>query len=190
MQSLDDYVKASWSITIHILKYIQDVLTGCFMTGIAHEELRRLLTTKCDAGDPFEKYAAEAMRISHTFSTTFDSNKLVNSRLLGRNVTTKKVLESKESTLVKELRAIVNILKAPVESSRKNNIPQIQEEYAVDDVMAVDNWRLRLCFPSVHHNGRDFSNCYNQLMPLRSYEHAQARREYAKFQSTRCIGRP
>ncbi|RPA98777.1 hypothetical protein L873DRAFT_1844074 [Choiromyces venosus 120613-1] len=82
------------------------------------------------------------------------------------------------------------MLKALVESSGKNGLPEIQEEYAVDDVMAVNNWRLRPRFPSVHRNGRAFGTCHNQLMPPRSFEHARARREYAKFQLNRCAGQP
>ncbi|RPB01503.1 hypothetical protein L873DRAFT_1788193 [Choiromyces venosus 120613-1] len=56
--------------------------------------------------------------------------------------------------------------------------------------MTVDNWRLRLQFVSIHHDGRAFGNSYNPSMPSRSYEHAQARRGYAKFQSNYCVGQP
>ncbi|RPA98761.1 hypothetical protein L873DRAFT_1790138 [Choiromyces venosus 120613-1] len=117
MQSLDNYVKVAQLIAIHILRHMQDVFTYCFVKEIAHEELRQFLIMKWDAGDPFEKYTAEAMRIGHTFSTTFNSNELVNLPLCEKNATIEKVLESKKSTLLKELRAVVNMLKALVESS-------------------------------------------------------------------------
>ncbi|RPA94974.1 hypothetical protein L873DRAFT_1382875 [Choiromyces venosus 120613-1] len=141
MQSLDDYVKSARSIAARIPKEQQDVLTRCFVKGIAHEGLRRLLATKCDVKDPFEKHAAEAIRIGHMFSTGFNAGKQVDPPLLDKNATTAAITEPTEPGKAKDLGTVADNLGDLVSAPKEKHSPEIEEGYIVNDHddMAVDD---------------------------------------------------